>query len=209
MDVIITGLPASGKTTLARDLAANLTESQILIETDSHRYTDNNWTKAPRAVYRARIAAAIAEAKADTAHNGHFIIESSYRDSHDPEQARIHALHDIIETAPSDRKPILVRIRSLDGKDALKKLMHRILGRADGTVPQGTCPETLDSISETVQKFVRSYDDDCSALDAFETWAAAQGCTVFSLTYDEARAKFHLDTSIRRVSEMDWMETPL
>lgn len=192
MSFIVTGLPASGKTTIAADLAKMLVPSPTLILADNFRYVDDKWTKAPRDLFLARIADKIALVQDDCTFEGEIVYDSAYYDAHDPEQARIHAVHAIIRNAPVGKKPTVVRIRALNRKDALKSLMHRILGRAAGTVPQGACPETLDSVTAMVDKFLANYDANQAALDSFEIFAKSEGCRVVSLPYADARAALGL-----------------
>ncbi|HEX5414033.1 MAG TPA: AAA family ATPase, partial [Chloroflexota bacterium] len=55
--LVVVGITGSGKTTLASTLAARLGYPHVELDA---LYWDSNWTPAPREVFRARVAAAIA-----------------------------------------------------------------------------------------------------------------------------------------------------
>ena len=185
MSYIITGLAASGKSTLAKDLVAKLRPFPTLIVGDNYRFIDVKWTKAPRDVYVARISAAALEAST-------YVFDSFYRDGYEAETASVSAMGALVEAAAADAKPTIINIQPVTLQDTMKNVIRRTVGRAKGDVPQGPCPETFDSATELVVSVSKNYACEAEALHHFVVWAKRQGCNVISVPYEDARAALGL-----------------
>jgi hypothetical protein len=116
------------------------------------------------------------------------VYDSAYFDAHDPEQAREAAMKAFVDAFPPDKKPTVVRIKPFNAHDSMKWALTRVIGRANGTIPQGSCAETIDTAAAFLLKLAKNFDANEAALDLFEVWAKDQGCAVISLPFNEARA---------------------
>jgi hypothetical protein len=175
-NVIVTGGGGGEKTAVAHAIVSAHSATHAPVALDAYRYVDAHWTKAPAAEFRERVATRMSECLRD---HPHWVLATKYNDAHDPEQARIAIVRGLIESAPNDAKPVLVRIKTSQ-KEHLQQIVTRSLGRASGEIPQGACPETAESVTEMIVKFYESYVENVAALDELERFAAAQGCIVVS-----------------------------
>jgi len=167
---IIVGFPAGGKTRLAERIHSVHPDAS-LVNSDKYRYTDDKWTKASASEYVERIMAATGD--------GNYIFETTYFDGSDPEQAKMKAVHALIEAA--DKKPIvLIRIKNGDLLSVLTDIMTRSLGRAAGTHPQGECVETPENVAKLALKMMTHYHTINAELDNIERLARSKGCQVIS-----------------------------
>jgi len=172
---IIVGFPAGGKTRLA-DRLHSVHPDLSLVHADKYRYTDDKWAKASKSEFVDRISAAT--------RTGNYIFETTFFDGSDPEQARMAAVRALIDKAPADNKPTIVRIMNGDLISVLTDVMTRSLGRAAGTHPQGVCPETPENVAKLALKMATHFHRIKSELDNLVNLAQSMGCPVISAPYD-------------------------
>jgi len=154
--IVITGLPACGKTTLAHALARE-DPSLVAIRGDELRYIDDKWTRKSKADFIAAVRNAVQSAEA--AGKG-WIYDSS-------EQARQAALQDVLGT-PNEGVELKI-IAPTSVTEDISPAIERCIGRVMGTVPQGACPETKENRARFLVKFVQSYDANAAALNELAT----------------------------------------
>jgi len=184
---IITGLDCSGKSRLAEQLAKHL--DMIHIEDDKYRYIPNsNWTKLPKDEYITTVKKAIDE---NFANGKSSIVDSSYNDVYDPELAMKSLIRDII-TSNKNYKPILVILTSGSLREALKPLLHRIIARSTGVLPQNICNETLENSAGLVEKFTKYFDVNNEALKELEDFACNNGIEIIVGNYQDVYNKLIL-----------------
>jgi adenylate kinase family enzyme len=159
---LIVGLPASGKTTLAkRMVAANVgwtpRSGLTHIAADEHRYVPGTWTKRPKEDFIRSVRAAI-----DAAPTPFCVVDTTYRDAHDPTAARVALVMDLLA---SGTVADLVIMKSTSLLVDLEKVMRRSLNRASGAEPQGAAVETPANVAAQAAKFVQQYDANVAALE--------------------------------------------
>ena len=116
---IVCGLAAAGKSTLAKTLA--LKQAVGVVHADVYRYV-KAWAKRDAAVFVPEVLAACTET---LARSGGYVFESTYYDAHDAQQARIAAIHELIDVAPLGAKPTIVVIADENIEDALSTVIER------------------------------------------------------------------------------------
>ena len=180
----ITGLDCSGKTRLSEQLAKYLDMNHI--EDDKYRYIPNsNWTKLPKDTFITNVKKAIDE---NFVNNKSSIVDCSYNDVYDPECAMKCLMKDIL----LNYKPTLIILTSESLREALKPLLHRIIARSVGILPQNICYETLDSSAGLVEKFTKYFDVNNDALKELENFACNNGIEIIIGSYQDVYNKLFL-----------------
>jgi hypothetical protein len=146
--IIVTGLAGSGKTTLTHSLT-----NHKIIHCDDYRYGEN-WKKLSYLEYRDAILNAVNESS---------IIEGAYYDAHDSENARIKVFQELITLY--NATVYIIKPKNL--VETVSNLIDRSIGRAIGTISQGTCPETSVTRARLIIKNVQYYDINCTHLNEF------------------------------------------
>jgi hypothetical protein len=139
-------------------------------------YSDDKWTKEQ---VNTAIEAASGSGKK------WIVFESALYDSHDKEQARIVVLKSLLP-----RTALVFIIKPDDKMTCLSRLIDRSIGRAMGTEPAGSCPETSMSRARLVEKFVESYDYSCGLLKHFASLAVDAGSNVLSGSRESLQPRF-------------------
>jgi adenylate kinase family enzyme len=150
---IVTGLACSGKSTLAQKLSPNV------LVCDHYRYGPG-WVKRDPKDYVASVLARVAD-------QPNLVIEGALHDAHDPMQARERAFKRILEFYPGTRVYVVLPKTM---HEQVADIVKRSIGRAKGEVPQGTCPETSESVAKLLVKTIQNYEENVRALEDFSEW---------------------------------------
>lgn len=180
--ILIVGLACSGKTTLAHKIAEK--NGYVVIRSDDLRYADSKWTRLPLADYKNRVLEAI-NSELDKGQT--VVFESSLLDINDSENAREIVLKSLLP----DAHTVLI-IEPEEFFICLGNLIDRCIGRAMGTEPSGSCPETTMSRARLVTKFIKGYDVSAGALATFRDVAEKKGCNVMFSPRDKFYEKYDL-----------------
>lgn len=160
---IITGLAGCGKTTTATRLSKNKNP----IVCDDYRY-EQNWRKKSFEQYRTEIFGVL---ESDS------IIEGSYNDASDPENARICVFKEIVELGHCQKVIIIL----MSKVDQITSLVTRSINRATKIENQGTCKETPSSIAKLLIKNIENYDANVNALNEFKKFCHKHDVEVVTL----------------------------
>lgn len=180
--VLIVGLSCSGKTTLAR-LAESLGHQAV--HADDYRYSDTKWTRRSLTDFKAHVDVAIDAARQKAAVGKLVVYESALLDIHDPESARSCVLESLLP-----RAALVFVIVPDDQITCVGRLIDRSIGRATGSEPPGSCPETSESRARMIVKFIAGYDRACQALSAFYDTAVHAGCNAVRSRRDHLPSAF-------------------
>ena len=161
--IIITGLPASGKTTLAKKIS--LETGYPVIHCDQFIYLEN-WIKKPYETYREDILKAISGDSTPK------IIEGTYYDADDIENRRARLFHELLIQTK------LVIILEIEQKTQVSRLINRCINRELGKEDQGICKETDDSRAELLIRAVKNYDSSKQGLYLLSEFAKSIGAQV-------------------------------
>lgn len=164
--VFITGLAASGKTTLAKQKAAKRDAS--LISLDDHIFGEN-WQRRSYAAYRASVMHDLINANNDVA-----VVEGVCYNSTDDQDQRAKVATDLLNFG-SVKQVIIFRPTNI--YDHVARIIDRSIRRANG-LESGTCVETSINRARMVVKAVRQYEDACQQLEKFADECVAHNVPV-------------------------------
>jgi hypothetical protein len=146
-NVIVTGFAGAGKSTLAKQLAADL--GATVVSADEFRYERGTWTKRPLAEFQAAVEAAIAHVR------GPWVYESSYLDISDPENAR----GVVIDTLLSTYRDVTLYVLHGPCRTLQENVIARSLARAAGRLgTEAGATESPRSILALIRKIEDGYD---------------------------------------------------
>jgi len=152
---IITGLAGGGKTTLAKKQAER--PKYALINMDQFRYTNStDWIRVSLKDFRERILSEIQKLVLSKAYNG-LVMEGSYRDHNDVEQARVAVINEIVSWHNTTVFGVnmninLILLKPLSLEDIIERIVHRSIGRALHVAKQRIRKRTIHEISDVLDE---------------------------------------------------------
>jgi len=156
--IIITGLPGGGKSTISKQLSTKY--GYEIITVDKFRYVSNTWIKLPYKNFRENVLTAITNCISQTV-----IIDSSYNDATDPENARVKLINELLKKAIE-----LWIIEPEELEKQISLIIDRSINRYIGIDNTSTSPETSSSRAKLVIKNIQYYDDNVKFLDTLKTF---------------------------------------
>jgi len=163
--IIITGLAGCGKTIIATDLSGKL--GFPVLHCDDFRFGPN-WFRKTYEDYSAGLLAAV------YADDQPKIIEGAYYDAHDPEHCRMRAFHELIKGGQVKEIYIVFSNKITQ----VSQLIDRCIGRANGTIPQGTCVESSHNRACLLIKAIENYDTNVLQLNMLAEMAGIMNIPV-------------------------------
>jgi len=160
---IVTGLAGPLKIHLSRSIA---NDQQIEhIDANNYRYVKGTWEKLSYNEFSSAIMNVL------SANNTSKVYVSAYWDSHDKEESRAKVIKSLIEQKLVKELKI---IKPTNLETDLCYIVERSLNRACARArwsEDGVAPETPESVTEMVIKFMDSYKLNCDALVSLEVFA--------------------------------------
>jgi hypothetical protein len=157
---LIVGLAADGKTTLAETLAK--VHGGVPFKSDDCRYVPDTWTRRDAAEFIADVEARLKEEAGKKV-----LIDTTYNDAHDPQNARRRLVDELIK---SGRVGTLIIFKS-EEMEHLEGIMTRSFNRLLKTERQGAAKETPKDVAALMRKSVKNYEANVAALEELELMA--------------------------------------